>query len=120
MTLPHRLHRACVKSYLGALALQFYAAGLGVFGAADFMPHALLGYGLILGAVTLTVLTVTARLPRRAVLLAAALIPLTILQPVLALAFRAPAPALSALHTLNALVIFALAAAVARFSAPSA
>jgi hypothetical protein len=120
MTLPHRLQRVCVKSYLGALALQFYAAGLGVFGAADFMPHALLGYGLIIGAVTLTVLTVTARLPRRAVLLAAGLIPLTILQPVLALTFRAPAPALSALHALNALVIFTFAAAVARFSSPSA
>lgn len=83
------------------------------------MPHALLGYGLIIGAITLTVLTVTARLPRRAVALAAALIPLTILQPVLALALRAPGPALSALHKLNALVIFAVAAAVARHSGPS-
>jgi Family of unknown function (DUF6220) len=120
MSLPYRLQRTCVASYLAAIALQFYAAGLGVFGAANFMPHALLGYGLILGAVTLTVLTIAARLPRRAVLLAAALVPLTILQPVLALALRAPAPALSALHTLNALVIFAVAAAVARHTAPSA
>jgi hypothetical protein len=120
MSLPQRLQRTCVKSYLGAIALQFYAAGLGVFGAANFVPHALLGYGLIIGAVTLTVLTVTAGLPRRAVVLAAVLIPLTILQPVLAVALRAPAPAVSALHTLNALVIFGIAAAVARYSAPSA
>lgn len=70
--------------------------------------------------VTLTVLTITAHLPRRAVALAAALIPLTILQPVFALVLRSPAPALSALHTLNALVIFAVAVAVARHSAPSA
>jgi hypothetical protein len=61
----------------------------------------------------------TARLPRRAVLLAAGLIPLTILQPVFAVALRAPVPAVSALHALNALVIFAVAA-VARHSAPSA
>lgn len=120
MSLPNRLQRTCVASYLGAIALQFYAAGLGVFGAVNFVPHALLGYGLIIGAITLTVLTITARLPRRAVALAAALIPLTILQPVFALVLRSPAPALSALHTLNALVIFAVAVAVARHSAPSA
>jgi hypothetical protein len=52
MSLPYRLQRTCVKSYLGAIALQFYAAGLGVFGATSFMPHTLLGYGLILGAAT--------------------------------------------------------------------
>jgi hypothetical protein len=114
MSVPLRLQRTCVATYLAAIALQFYAAGLGIFGAASFVPHALLGYGLIVGAITLTVLTLIAGFPRRVVALAATLIGLTILQPVLALGLRPAAPALAALHVLNALAIFALAALVAR------
>jgi hypothetical protein len=114
MLLAQRAHRACVVSYIIALALQFYVAGLALFGAASFVPHALLGYGLVLGAVTLTALTMAARFPRRTVALAICLIPLTLLQPVLALVPRASAPALAALHTLNALLIFSVAVFVAQ------
>jgi hypothetical protein len=114
MRVLHRLERTCVWLYLGAIALQFYAAGLAIFGATSFMPHALLGYGLILGAVVLTVLVAAARLSRRAVAMAALLVPLTAFQPVLALAFRSSSPVISALHALNALLIFALATVVAR------
>ena len=120
MSLIQKAQRACVVSYLGALAVQFYAAGLGLFGATGFMPHALLGYGLIIGATTLTGLTLAARFPRRTIALAAALIPLTLLQPVLALTMRVPAPSLAALHTLNALLIFTLAMIVARQTRPIA
>lgn len=118
MSLVQKAQRACVVSYLGALALQFYAAGLGLFGATGFGPHALLGYGLIIGAITLTVLTVAAHFPRRTILLASLLIPLTLLQPVLALTLRISAPYLAALHTLNAVLIFALAMLVARHTRP--
>ena len=113
MSLIHKLQRTCVVSYLGAVALQVYMMGLALFGVTSFTPHALLGYGMILGAAILTVLTVSARLPRRAQLLALAVLLLTILQPVLVLALRG-APLLAALHPLNALAIFALAATVAR------
>ena len=119
MLLVQRAHRACAVSYIAALALQFYVAGLALFGAASFVPHALLGYGLVIGAVTLTVLTIAARFPRRTVALAAGLIALTVLQPVLALVLR-PAPALAALHTLNALLIFSLALVVAQRTRPVA
>ncbi len=119
MSLVQRAHRACVVSYLAAVALQFYAAGLALFGAAGFGPHALLGYGLVLGAATLTALTAAAGYPRRTVAFAAGLVLLTVLQPVLALSLRASAPALAALHALNALVIFSLAAIVAQRTRPT-
>lgn len=120
MLLAQRAHRACVVSYIVALAIQFYVAGLALFGAASFVPHALLGYGLVVGAVTLAALTLAARFPRRIVALAASLIPLTLLQPVLVLLVRPSAPTLAALHTLNALFIFTLAFVIAQRTRPAA
>ena len=119
MLLARRAQRACVVSYIVALALQFYVAGLALFGAASFVPHALLGYGLVVGALTLSALTVAAGFPRRTVAIATSLVPLTLLQPVLALVLRPAAPALAALHTLNALLIFSLALAVAQRTRPA-
>lgn len=43
-----RLQRTCLWTYLASLALQFYAAGLAVFGVSGFMSHALPGYGIAL------------------------------------------------------------------------
>jgi hypothetical protein len=57
--------------------------------------------------------------PRRLVTRAVALVPLSILQPVLALVPRVDVPALSALHTVNALLIVLVAASVARESRPA-
>ncbi len=120
MLLAHRVQRACAVSYIAALALQFYVAGLALFGAASFVPHAVLGYGLVVGALTLTALTMAARFPRRTVSLAMSLVPLTLLQPVLVLVLRPSAPPLAALHTLNALLIFSLALLVAQRTRPAA
>jgi len=112
MALALKLHRTCVFLYLAAIALQFYAAGLAVFGASSFMTHAMFGYSMIIGAIILLVLTFAARLSRRTKLLAAGVLFLTALQPVLAL-IRSPIPVLAALHPVNALIIFALAARIA-------
>jgi hypothetical protein len=120
VSLVQRAQRTCVATYLASLALQFYAAGLAAFGATTFTPHALLGYGLVIGAVTLATLTAAAHMPRRLVMRAVALVPLSILQPILALVPRADAPALSAFHTVNALLIVLVAASVARESRPTA
>lgn len=117
MSLVHRAQRVCVVTYLASLALQFYAAGLAIFGATSFVPHALLGYGLVIGALTVTILTLAARFPVRIVALAAALIPLTVLQPVFALTLR-PTPPVAALHAFNAIVIFSLAVYVAARTKP--
>ncbi len=116
--LIYRLQRTCLASFLGAIGLQVYVMGLAIFGVTSFMPHAMLGYGMIVGAIILTVLTVTAKLPRRAQVMAGVILVLTVLQPVLVLALRGRAPALAALHPLNALVIFALATVVMRSTRP--
>ena len=112
--LVNTLQRTCVLSYLVAIGLQIYVMGLALFGVTSFMPHATLGYAMILGALVLTILTVSAKMPRRAKLLSVAVLALTVLQPVLVLTLRGNAPALAALHPLNALVIFAMAAGVAQ------
>jgi len=112
MALAHKLQRTCAFLYLAAIALQFYAAGLAVFGVSTFMTHALFGYSMILGASILLTLTLAARLARRIKVLAGLVLLLTVLQPVLAL-IRTPIPALAALHPVNALIIFAIAARIA-------
>jgi hypothetical protein len=109
-----QLQRTCLGLYIAAVAVQVYAAGLALFGATSFVPHAVLGYLLIPGAVVLLALTAAVRPPRPAVLLAALILALAMLQPVLALAVRGRAPVLAALHPLNALLIVALAAWIAR------
>ena len=118
MSVALRLQRTCVWLYLGSLALQFYAAGLALFGMTSFMSHALLGYGLILGALTLLALTVAARLGRRSLGLAFGLLLLVVLQPVLAVGVRSQYPWLAALHPVVALVIFGLALEIARGTRP--
>src|SRR5262249_3651680 len=112
MALALKLQRTCVFLYLAAIALQFYAAGLAVFGVSSFMTHALFGYSMILGAVILLVLTFAAKLSGRVKILAALVLLLTALQPVLAL-IRSPVPILAALHPVNALIIFAIATRIA-------
>ena len=112
MALAFKLQRTCVFLYLAAIALQFYAAGLAVFGVSTFMTHALFGYSMILGAIILLVLTFVARLPRRIKALAGFVLVLTALQPVLALV-RSPIPVVAALHPVNALIIFAIATKIA-------
>ena len=120
MSFVQQAQRTCAASYLLALAIQFYALGLAVFGVTSFVPHALLGYGLVLGATILATLTAVARLPRTTIRLAVALVPLCIIQPMLALLPREHAPVVSALHAVNAMLIVLIAAVVARNSKPVA
>ncbi len=112
MALALKLQRTCVFLYLGAIVLQFYAAGLAVFGVSSFMTHALFGYSMILGAIILLVLTFVAKLAGRVKILAVLVLILTVLQPVLAL-IRRPIYTLSALHPVNGLLIFAIATRIA-------
>ncbi len=118
MHLALRLHRACAIVFLAAVAAQAYTAGLAVFGVTKFTSHAILGYLTLVGASLLLALTLLARIPRPGRMLAASVLLLTILQPVLALAPRSRAPVLSALHPVNALLIFALAIRMARRATP--
>lgn len=116
MPFLRRIQQVWVAMYLVALVLQFYAAGLGLFAATGFDMHAMLGYALILGALILAILTAFARMGRSAVLMAVAVLFLTVLQPVLALLMRRLAPEVAALHTVIALAIFLVTLRIAYLS----
>jgi len=62
MALAFKLQRTCVFLYLAAIALQFYAAGLAVFGVSTFMTHALFGYSMILGAIMLIIFAIATKI----------------------------------------------------------
>lgn len=109
-----RLQRTCVGLFLASIALQVYAAGLALFGVTSFMPHATLGYLMIIGALILLVLTALARLPRRTLAWAGLIVVLAMLQPVLVLVLRSNTPALAALHPMNALLMLTLAIFIGR------
>lgn len=93
----------------GAAVLQYFLAGLGVFGASDYGPHAIVGLLLVPLSLLLLILagvaSATGGLPRGRVGLAALLFGLMILQAFLVIAFREGAPALAALHPVNGLLI---------------
>ncbi|HKD76463.1 MAG TPA: DUF6220 domain-containing protein, partial [Ktedonobacterales bacterium] len=59
-----RLHRNVARGLLSGIALQYFFAGLGVFGIASFMPHAIWGATLILTSFSLPVVALVGRLAR--------------------------------------------------------
>ena len=109
-----RLQRTCIGLYLVSVGLQVYAAGLALFGVTSFVPHAVLGYLMIVGALILFLLTAVARLSRSALVFAALIVGLAVLQPVLVLVVRSTTPALAALHPLNAILMATLAMLITR------
>ncbi len=93
----------CGVSWLifGALLVQVFLAGLGIFGATSFDAHAALGSFLGIAAIALLVL---ARYGEWLVRETALLLGLMVLQAGLAWA-QSASPSVAALHPLNALVI---------------
>ena len=89
--------------------LQFFLAGLGIFGATGFGAHESVGY--ILHAITLIVFLLALAGPRtgRDIGMGLALLLIATLQ-VLLPELRGDAPAIAALHPVVALVIMGLAA----------
>ena len=91
--------------FVAGTLVQVFLAGLGVFaGGANFAAHRDFGYTLGLVPIALVVLALVGRLPRSLVLGSALLFGLLILQSVF-VAFRSTAPALAALHPVNAFFI---------------
>lgn len=101
-------HHWLTRILIAGIVLQFYFAGLAAFGATSFEPHAAAGYALILGSVILAVLAAVGRMGGRVVGQSWALAIFAFLQPTLAFAPRGSAPAVSALHVVNALVLLVL------------
>jgi len=112
-----RLHAAAAAVFLVAILVQVFLAGTALAnlgGSGNFETHIEFGYtwvGLAALAVLLTALA--ARRPRRETGIAVALLVLYVVQTLLP-GFRASAPWVAALHPVNALFLFALAAWYAR------
>jgi hypothetical protein len=92
--------------YLLGVVVQFFLAGLGVFGAESFDAHRVLGFILGAIAIALIVLAALGRLPRVVFIQAILLLALNVVQIVLA---NVDTGAIAALHVVNALVIFGIA-----------
>jgi hypothetical protein len=94
---------------LAAVVVQFFLAGLGVFGGpGGFQAHVLLGYSLLFIMLLALVLAFAARLPWRTIGLTALLPVLVVLQSVFISIWHAGLPVVAALHVVNALAIFTL------------
>jgi Family of unknown function (DUF6220) len=114
----YQLYRGLTWLFLAGAVLQFFLAGLGVFGAASFGPHMTVGKLLWLASLILLVLAailvLSGGLSRGRVGLAALLFVLMVVQWSLVEAFSKGAPALAALHPVNGLLVLSVAFALAR------
>jgi hypothetical protein len=107
-------HRLLNGAVLLLVPVQFYAAGIGIFGAGSLQAHSLLGWSMLLLAFFSLVSSIVARAGTEGVLQASALLLLIILQPILVFVPRAAFPAVSALHPLNGLAIGIIAYVIHR------
>lgn len=112
-----RLHAAVAGLFVVAIVVQVFLAGAALAnlgGSGNFATHIDFGYtGIGIAALALVLTALAARRPRREVGIALALLALYILQTALP-SFRSSAPWVAALHPVNALFLFGLAAWYAR------
>jgi hypothetical protein len=107
-----KAYRGLVFLILGLIAVQFFLAGLGVFGdqgktGSDFDPHRALGNVLLLLSLILLILAAVGRLGRPLVPMTAGLFVLMFIQGILA-GVGEDTQVVGALHVLNALVLVGL------------
>lgn len=109
-----KTHRAANVLILLLVPVQFYAAGFGIFGAGSMVPHAMIGWSLVLVALISVISAALARRGGGDVGRAAVVLALIVLQPILVFAPRLAFPELSALHPVNGLAIGVLAFVIHR------
>jgi hypothetical membrane protein len=114
-----RTHRVTNALILLLVPVQFYAAGFGIFRAGSMVPHAIIGWSLILVALISVISAALARRGRGDVGRAFAVLALIILQPVLVHGLRYTLPELAALHAVNGLAIGVLAFVIHRRLRPA-
>jgi hypothetical protein len=111
------LHAAAAVIFVAAIVVQVFLAGAAIAnlgGSGDFGTHIEFGYTWVgLASLAVLVTALLARRPRRDVGIAAVLFVLYIVQTLLPGA-KASMPFVAALHPVNALLLFALAAWYAR------
>ena len=120
----YQLYRGLAFLFAAGAVVQFFLAGLGVFGAASFEIHATVGTILFIASVVLLVLAgglfLSGGLPRQSASLATLLVVLMVVQYSLVALFSETAPALAALHPANGLLVLGTACALAFGWRPSA
>ena len=102
-------HRVMNLLILLLVPVQFYAAGFGIFRAGSMVPHALIGYLLVLVALVSLISAAIARRSLGHLGRAFGVLALMIMQPLLIHLPRYTLPELSALHPVNGLAIGVLA-----------
>jgi len=112
-----RLHLAVAVAMVAVIVIQVFLAGSALAnlgGSGDFATHREFGYTWIgLAALVLLLTAFAARRPRADVGIAAGILVLYVVQTILP-GLRTSAPWVAALHPVNALFLFALAAWYAR------
>jgi hypothetical protein len=108
-----RIHALAAAIFVVAIVAQVVLAGLAIAnlgGSGDFSQHAEFGYTWVgFAGLALVVTALIARRPRRDALISLGLLLLYIVQTLLPAA-KGSMPFLAALHPLNAMFLFALAA----------
>ena len=115
-TVLTRVFQGLAWLVVASLLVEFYLAGTALFGIATFQPHRTLGVISGVLILLLAVLALIAAPPRRVTGQAVLLALLTVVQLALT-QFRLTAPAVAALHVVNAAVLLGLAFAIARAAA---
>ena len=104
-----KAYKVVLIAFLAALPIQYFLAGLGVFGETDYDPHRILGSVMQLVALILLVLAAVGRLGKPLLPMTAALFVLSFVQGILAVVGREESGIVGAFHVLNALLIVMLA-----------
>jgi hypothetical protein len=99
-----RIHRYIARALLVGIAVQYFFAGLGVFGITSFLPHVIFGTSLVIASFALPIIAWRGRLAKTVVRRSWLLAGLMILQGGLIDAGRV-IPLVSAFHPVNALLI---------------
>jgi heme A synthase len=111
------LHAAAAVAFVAAILVQVFLAGAAIAnlgGSGDFATHIEFGYTWVgLAGLALVVTGIVARRPRRDVGMTLGLLALYVIQTALP-ALRDSVPSIAALHPVNAMLLFALAAWYAR------
>ena len=109
-----QIHQGLARIFLAGLLLQFYLAGVGLFGAGSFQPHRMLGDALTILAILFPVLALVGRLGRKLIGLSILLVVLTIVQITLP-SLRGSVSWIAALHPVNALALMGVSAMIRRY-----
>lgn len=104
-----KVHAGAAWLFVAAIVAQVFLAGAAITqlgGSGVFATHADFGYTWVgLAALLVLVTAIVARVGRRAILITAGLLALYVVQTLLPVA-RDSAPAIAALHPVNAMLLF--------------